>query len=84
MAAAMSSASGAREGNERVVRWRGFYREWRRRRASTSAGDTGRQAAACPHARMRRCTRGGRAGQGRRDPYRVTVAIHILPLSVFL
>jgi len=84
VATARSSASGAREGNERVVRWSGFYCEWRRRRASTSAGDIGRQAATCPHARTRRCARGGHAGQGRRDPYRVTVAIHILPLSVFL
>ena len=30
---------------ERVGQWSGFYHEWRRRRASTSAGDTGRQAA---------------------------------------
>jgi len=28
--------------------------------------------------------RGGRAGQGRRDPYRITVAVHIPSLSVFL
>ena len=83
VAAARSLASGAREGNECVVRWRGFYREWRRRRASTSAGDTGRQAVACPHARTRRCARGGCAGQGRHDPYWVTVAIHILPFLSF-
>ena len=29
---------------------------------------------ACLHARTRRCARGGRVGQGRRDPYRITVA----------
>jgi len=55
---------GCERRNERVVRWKGFYRERRRRRASTLPGDSGGQAAACPHARRRRCTGGGRAGQG--------------------
>ena len=50
------------------------------RRLATLAG----KQAACSHACTRRCTRGGRAGQGRRDPYRITVGVHILPFSVLL
>ena len=51
VAAARSSASGAREGNERIVRWRGFYRERRRRCASTSPGtQAGKQLRALTHA----------------------------------
>jgi hypothetical protein len=55
---------GCKRRNERVVEWKGFFRERKRRRASTSSGDAGSQAAACPHARRRRCAGGGRAGQG--------------------
>ena len=39
------------------------------RRLATLAG----RQAACLRARTRRCARGGRAGQGAGDPYRVTV-----------
>ena len=77
--AVSSSASGVKEKKERGGRWSGLYRERRGRPASTSPGDTGRQATACSHACTRRCTHGGRAGQGRRDPYRITVAVHIRP-----
>jgi len=50
---------------KRVGRWSGFYREWRRRGASTIAGDTGRQAAAWRRGRVRRCTLCGLAEQRR-------------------
>jgi hypothetical protein len=50
--------------------------------ASTSPGDAGKQAAACLHACARRCSRGGCAGQGAGDPYRITVATPIFPLFV--
>ena len=51
VAAARSSASGVREGNERIVRWRGFYRERRRHCASTSPGtQAGKQLRALTHA----------------------------------
>ena len=48
--------------------------------ASTSPGDAGKQAAACPHGRSRCCAHGGRVGQGAGDPYRITVATPIFPL----
>jgi len=47
------------------------------RRLATQAGKQ-----LCAHTHARSAERGGRAGQGRRDPYRITVAVHILPLSV--
>ena len=73
---------GCERKKERVGQWSDLYHKRRRLQASTSPGDTGRQAAACPHGHTRRCARGGRARQGRCDPYRITVAVHILPLFV--
>ena len=63
-------------------RWcsrRGRSEPW----ASTLPSDAGRQAAACLHARTRRCTRGGCTGQGAGDPHRITVASPIHLALVF-
>ena len=61
---------------ERVGRWSGFYREWRRRGASTSAGNTGEDTHGVARAAAAR-------GSDARDPHGITVAGPIYSLLFF-